>query len=239
MLISSIETFASEYVTLVRVRTDDGDEGWGQVSPYNADMTAQVVHRQVACHVLGMDASDIDAVTAIVLDREHKFQGTYLYRALCGVDTALWDIRAKRAGQSVQRLLGGTVSEFPVYASSMKRDITPQQEAERMLALREQFGYHSFKFRIASECGHDIDQWPGRSEEIVKTMRETLGDEVTLMVDANSGYTPKKAIEMGHCSPITASAITRNPALTGNWTGPAKSPRHSISTSPAANRITT
>ena len=67
-----------------------------------------------------------------------------------------------------------------------------------MLALREQFGYHSFKFRIARECGHDIDQWPGRSEEIVKTMRETLGDEVTLMVDSNSGYTPKKAIEMGH-----------------------------------------
>jgi L-alanine-DL-glutamate epimerase-like enolase superfamily enzyme len=198
VLISSIETFASEYLTLVRVRTDDGDEGWGQVSPYNADLSAQVVHRQVAGHVLGMDANDIDAVTATVLDREHKFQGTYLYRALCGVDTALWDIRAKRAGQSVQKLLGGTVSQFPVYASSMKRDITAQQEAERMLALREQFGYHSFKFRIARECGHDIDQWPGRSEEIVKTMRATLGDEVTLMVDANSGYTPKKAIEMGH-----------------------------------------
>jgi L-alanine-DL-glutamate epimerase-like enolase superfamily enzyme len=198
VLITSIETFASEYVTLVRVRTDDGDEGWGQVSPYNADLTAQVLHRQVAGHVLGMDANDIEAVTAVVLDREHKFQGTYLYRALCGVDTALWDIRAKRAGQSVQRLLGGTVNKFPVYASSMKRDITPQQEAERMLALREQSGYHSFKFRIAAECGHDIDQWPGRSEKIVKTMRETLGDEVTLMVDANSGYTPKKAIEMGH-----------------------------------------
>ena len=137
-------------------------------------------------------------VTQQVLDREHKFQGTYLYRALCGVDTALWDIRGKRAGQSVHQLLGGNASEFPVYASSMKRDITPQQEAERMLALREKFGYHSFKFRIAAECGHDIDQWPGRTEEIVKTMRETLGDEVTLMVDANSGFTPKKAIEVGH-----------------------------------------
>jgi L-alanine-DL-glutamate epimerase-like enolase superfamily enzyme len=198
MLISSIETFATPYVSLVRVRTDEGDEGWGQVSPYHADLTAEVVHRQVACHVLGMDAGDTDAVTQQVLDREHKFQGTYLYRALCGVDTALWDIRGKRAGQSVHQLLGGNASEFPVYASSMKRDITPQQEAERMLALREQFGYHSFKFRIAAECGHDIDQWPGRTEEIVRTMRATLGDEVTLMVDANSGYTPKKAIEVGH-----------------------------------------
>ncbi|MCP4469412.1 MAG: mandelate racemase/muconate lactonizing enzyme family protein [Gammaproteobacteria bacterium] len=198
MIISSIETFASEYVTLVRVRTDDGDEGWGQVSPYNADITAEIVHRQVAAHVIGMDANDIGAVTQIVLDREHKFQGTYLYRALCGVDTALWDIRGKRAGKSVHRLLGGEGSEFPVYASSMKREITPQQEAERMLALREAFGYRAFKFRIARECGHDVDQWPGRSEEIVKTMRETLGDEVSLLVDANSGYTPKKAIEIGH-----------------------------------------
>jgi L-alanine-DL-glutamate epimerase-like enolase superfamily enzyme len=179
MRITSVETFATEYVTLVRVRTDDGDEGWGQVSPYNADITAEVVHRQVACHIMGMNAADIDAITAIVLDREHKFQGTYLYRALCGVDTALWDIRGKRAGKSVHHLLGGDCAEFPVYASSMKREITPQQEAERMLALREQFGYHSFKFRIARECGHDVDQWPGRTEEIVKTMRSTLGDEVT------------------------------------------------------------
>ncbi len=198
MIIASVETFASEFVALVRVRTDDGDEGWGQVSPYNADLTAEIVHRQVAPHVLGMDAGDIEAVTQRVLDREHKFQGTYLYRALCGVDTALWDIRGKRAGRSVSALLGGERAEFPVYASSMKRDITPQQEAERMLALREQFGYHSFKFRIGAECGHDVDQWPGRTEDIVKTMRERLGDDVTLMVDANSGYTPAKAIEVGH-----------------------------------------
>ncbi|MFT5218176.1 MAG: L-alanine-DL-glutamate epimerase-like enolase superfamily enzyme [Planctomycetota bacterium] len=198
MIITSIETFANEYVALVRVRTDEGDEGWGQVSPYNADITAEIVHRQVACHVLGMDASDIDAISAVVLDREHKFQGTYLYRALCGVDTALWDIRGKRESKSVSQLLGGSKDRVPVYASSMRRDITPQAEAERMLALKETYGYHSFKFRIASECGHDIDEWPGRSEEIVKVMRETLGDDATLMVDANSGYTPAKAIEIGH-----------------------------------------
>ena len=197
MIISSIETFANEYVALVRVRTDDGDAGWGQVSPYNADLTAEIVHRQIAPHVLGMDAADIDAVTWTVLDREHKFQGTYLYRALCGVDTALWDIRGKRAGKRVQQLLGGTRTDFPVYASSMQREITPQQEAERMLALRESHGFTAFKFRIARECGHDVDQWPGRTEEIVKTMRETLGDDAILMVDANSGYTPKKAIEVG------------------------------------------
>ena len=198
MKIISIETFSNEYVALVRLRTDSGDEGWGQVSPYNADITAQIVHRQIAIHVLGMDASDINAVTQTVLDREHKFQGTYLYRALCGVDTALWDIRGKRAGKSVCQLIGGSASSFPVYASSMRRDITPQQEAERLLGLKEIYGYESFKFRIAAECGHDIDQRPGRTEQILAEVRKTLGDDVNLLVDANSGYTPARAIEVGH-----------------------------------------
>ncbi len=198
MIIASIETFATEYVALVRVRSDDGAEGWGQVSPYMADLTVEVLHRQIAPHVLGMATTDIAAVTQVVLEREHKFQGTYLYRALAGVDTALWDMAGKRAGQSVQQLLGGERREFPVYASSMQREIIAEAEAERMLALRERHGFAAFKFRIGRECGRDVDQWPGRTESIVKTMRETLGDDATLLVDANSAYTPGKAIEVGY-----------------------------------------
>ncbi len=54
--ISSIETFSNRFVGLVKVRTSDGSEGWGQVSPYNADITAMVVHRQIAPYALGADA---------------------------------------------------------------------------------------------------------------------------------------------------------------------------------------
>ncbi|MEH6632959.1 MAG: mandelate racemase/muconate lactonizing enzyme family protein [Halopseudomonas aestusnigri] len=198
MRIASIETFSNEYVGFVRVRTVEGDEGWGQVSTYNADITSQIVHRHIAPHALGQDATDIDALVQLILEREHKFPGTYLYRALCGLDTALWDIHGKRAGKSVAQLLGGTKQSFPVYASSMRRDITPEQEAERFIALKEQFGYQSFKFRVGRECGRDVDQWPGRTEDIIKTVREALGDDATLLVDANSAYTPQKAIEVGH-----------------------------------------
>ena len=197
MKIISIETFTNEYMGLLRLRTDTGEEGWGQTCTYNSDITAQVVHRQVAPHVLGLDANDIGGLNQLVLEREHKFPGSYLYRALCGLDTALWDIHAKREGKSVCQLLGGTAKSVPVYASSMQREITPEAEAERFLALKEEFGYKSFKFRVGQECGHDIDQWPGRTEAIVKRVREQLGDDVTLLVDANSAYTPAKAIEVG------------------------------------------
>ena len=168
MKIISVETFTNEYVGLVRLRTDKGDEGWGQTSTYNSEITAQVVHLQVAPHVLGMSALDISEVNREVLEREHKFTGTYLYRALCGVDTALWDIKAKRANKSVCQLLGGSPSSVPVYASSMQREISPEAEAERLLKLKEADGYFAFKFRIGRECGHDIDQWPGELNRLLR-----------------------------------------------------------------------
>ena len=198
MKIISIETFTNEYVGLVRIRTDEGDEGWGQTSTYNSDISSQVVHRQVAPHILGLSGFNIEDINREVLEREHKFPGTYLYRALSGIDTALWDIKAKRANKSVCQLLGGEKQSIPVYASSMQREISPEAEAERLLALKEVNGYFAFKFRIGKECGHDFDQWPGRTEAIIKEVRKVLGDDVALLVDANSAFSPKKAIEVGH-----------------------------------------
>jgi L-alanine-DL-glutamate epimerase-like enolase superfamily enzyme len=198
MKIHRLETFCTEFVGFVRVTTDDGREGWGQLSSYNADITAQVFHRQVARWAIGADALDVEGLVTRIPEREHKFPGSYLMRALTGLDTALWDLRGKIEGRSVCELLGGLPRPFPVYASSMKRgEITPEQEAERMIRLRDQGGYTAFKFRIGKECGHDEDEWPGRTDAIVPMMRKALGPDARLLVDANSGYTPKKAIEVG------------------------------------------
>lgn len=69
MKIISIETFTNEYMGLLRLRTDTGDEGWGQTCTYNSDITAQVVHRQVAPHVMGLDANNIMGLGQLVLGR--------------------------------------------------------------------------------------------------------------------------------------------------------------------------
>ena len=197
MEIASIETFTNEYVCFVRVRTGDGGEGWGQVAPYNADITAQVVHRQVAPYALGRNALDIDCLVDIIPEREHKFPGAYLRRAIGGLDTALWDLRGKREGKPVCALIGGSPGPLRAYGSSMKRDITPEREADRLKDLRDRLGFDAFKFRVGAECGRDVDEWPGRTEEIVPTMRRAMGEDVALLVDANSGFSPKRAIEVG------------------------------------------
>jgi L-alanine-DL-glutamate epimerase-like enolase superfamily enzyme len=197
MKIKSIETFSNEFICFVRLATEDGEQGWGQVAPYCADITAQVLHRQVAPWVLGMDSSDIGAVVDHVRNCEHKFPGAYLRRAMGGVDTAIWDLRGKREGRPVCELIGGTPGSFRAYASSMKRDITPQDEADRFKRLRDEKGFDAFKFRVGAEVGRDQDEWPGRTEEIVPTIRNALGDDVALLVDGNSCYSPAKAIEVG------------------------------------------
>jgi L-alanine-DL-glutamate epimerase-like enolase superfamily enzyme len=195
--IARIETIGNEFVALVRVTTAEGNEGWGQVAPYNADITASVLHRQIAPHALGQDALDIESLVARLPVQEHKFPGSYLCRALAGLDTALWDLRGKLENKSVCELLGGRPRPIPVYGSSMRRDIAPEDEAERFARLQRGYGYRAFKLRVGAENGHDEDEWPGRTEAIVPAVREALGDDVSLLVDANGCYTPGKAIEVG------------------------------------------
>lgn len=197
MKIAQLETFANEFVCFVKLTTDDGAIGWGQTSTYNADITAQVFHRQVVPWVLGQRADDIQALIDRVEEKEHKFPGSYRCRALAGLDTALWDVHGRVAGKPVVELLGGKPGWLRAYASSMKRDITPEAEAERLVRLRDEFGFTAFKWRVAAECGRDIDEWPGRTEKIVPTVARALGDGIDKLVDANSGYSPRRAIEVG------------------------------------------
>ncbi|NKC12710.1 MAG: mandelate racemase/muconate lactonizing enzyme family protein [Gammaproteobacteria bacterium] len=202
MKLTKLETFCTDYVGFVRAEAEDGSSGWGQVAPYHADISCQIFHRQIAPHALGGDAMDFEPLLSAILAKEHKFPGSHLYRALGGLDTALWDMRGKREGQPVVSLLGGAPGRLRVYGSSMRRDITPQAEAQRLVRLRDEAGFTAFKFRVGAECGFatggfDTDEWPGRTEAIVPAVCAALGDGVAKLVDGNSGFSPARAIEVG------------------------------------------
>lgn len=196
--IQKIETFCvNQNLCFVRVKANDGSEGIGQVSPFDADITATVLHRKIAPLALGEDPYDFDAISDKCVERNYKFPWSFVCRALAGVDTALWDLRGKRENKTVCELLGGKPRKLPVYGSSMSRTIKPEEEAQRMLRLRETKGFNAFKLRVGKVCGHDEDEWAGRTEALIPTVRKALGDKVALLADANSCYSPKKAIEVG------------------------------------------
>ncbi len=197
MTITTIESFARPQVAIVKVTASDGSFGFGQTAPFHADLTAQVLHRQVAPLCLGQPVDDLSGLCQRVIEETYKFPGSYVCRALGGVDTALWDLRGRREGQSVCELLGGTPRPFPVYGSSMRRDIQPADEAARLRRLRDEAGYTAFKIRVGKKTGHDIDEWPGRTEALIPAVRQAVGDDVTLYADGNSGFGVQRAIEVG------------------------------------------
>ena len=165
--IKTLETFTTNYVSAVRLTMDDGSQGWGQMSTYCSDITTQIFHRQVAPHVLSKVFTDFEDIGNLILEREHKFPGSYILRALAGLDTALWDWLGRKSELPVTSLIGGSPGKVPAYASSMKRHISPKDEAKRFSKLRDEFGFRAFKFRVGAECGRGLDEWPGRSLSLI------------------------------------------------------------------------
>ena len=82
MTIQKIETFTTKQLCLVRVTADDGAQGWGQTAPFNADITAQVLHRQIAPIALGAEAADPAALSQACVEANYKFPWSYVCRAL-------------------------------------------------------------------------------------------------------------------------------------------------------------
>lgn len=195
--IKKIETFTKNNIAMVKVTLENGSFGWGQISTYDSDITAMVLHRKVAHVFLDQDPSEIDLLVDRTIEQNYKYPWSYVCRALGGIETAIWDLYGRIKEKPVVELLGGEVGTVNAYGSSMSRQISPKEEADRMLKLRDEEGYKAFKMRAGSVNGHNKDASPGRTEELIKATRKALGDDVDLLIDGNSCYTPDKAIEVG------------------------------------------
>jgi L-alanine-DL-glutamate epimerase-like enolase superfamily enzyme len=107
--------------------------------------------------------------------------------AISAVDIALWDILGKSAKQPVYRLLGGkTKSQIPVYASRLYSIALEELAAEAQRYKKE--GYKAMKLRFgwgptdgAAGMRHNV--------ELVRTVRQAVGEEVDVMADAYMGWT--------------------------------------------------
>jgi L-alanine-DL-glutamate epimerase-like enolase superfamily enzyme len=192
-----IDSYHTPWLCFVKLTAEDGSTGWGQTAPFATDLTAQVLHRLVAPIALGKDSTEIESTVRACFREQYifKFRGTFLCRAVCGIDTALWDLRGKREGKSVCELLGGSPRGVPVYASSMRRETTPEQEVERFRRWRDEHGASAYKYKIGVPAGEDADSFPGRSEELIASVGGAFPGSF-IVADGNGGYSAERAIEL-------------------------------------------
>jgi L-alanine-DL-glutamate epimerase-like enolase superfamily enzyme len=168
---------------LVKVTTDEGVTGWGEAHHGRAPgAIARLVDSTVRELVQGMDARD----TVGVWDRVYRMQlashgmGAAAAMALSGVDLALWDIRGKAAGLPLHRLAGGAPRPVAAYAGGISLGWQePSSLADEALA-HVAAGYRALKIRVGDTPARDVAR--------VAAVRAAVGDDIVLLVDANTGY---------------------------------------------------
>jgi L-alanine-DL-glutamate epimerase-like enolase superfamily enzyme len=196
--ITDVKVFLLQPTVLVRVGTDEGIVGWGESSPMNGPVVAAHVRHSLADLVIGQDPFDVERLVESMFVRTYKIAGQTQAMAASGIEIACWDIMGKALGVPIYKLLGGAYrTRIPMYASSMRRDTNPKEEAARLAKLVEEKGFRAVKVRVGSTYGFDRDAAPGRSLGVVREVRAALGEDIDIMVDGNSCFTAARAIELG------------------------------------------
>ncbi len=197
MKITDVVSFVGSHKFYVKVETDGGEFGFGESSPMRPQILLSIVQTVIKPAILGMDPFQAEAIEERVMRKNYKLSGQLLAAAFSGVEIALWDLRGRSLGQPVYNLLGGRYRDrIPLYGSSMSRNLTPDQEADKLTAALEQFKFRAVKVKVGPRYGQGLEVDLDADEAKVRRVREAIGPEMTLMIDGNGSYTDIQAMEL-------------------------------------------
>jgi L-alanine-DL-glutamate epimerase-like enolase superfamily enzyme len=226
---------------IIRIVTDQGISGFGQVEQYKPYLKPFILYLREA--LLGEDPRDVERVMLKIRQRgAFKPYGS----AVSVIEMALWDLAGKAAGLPVYRLLGGKVRDkVRVYNGALRvplPDVRPEDyaaEMKRMMALPEGFtivkqaiGFHSpMKHKLPDYFYGELQRssfhaWTDRGLltergfrhilDCVTAMKEVLGDKVGLALDCGPGWVLPDAIRFARAvEPL--SPMWLEDMLTGDY----------------------
>src|SRR5437870_632813 len=182
-----IGAFPTFSATLVEVATDDGLVGIGECIVRRAPQaTRAIVDHMLGPVLIGRDPHDVEGLWDEMFQQLRgwgHYRG-FVFEALSGVDTALWDILGKAAGLPVYKVLGGAGRpRVPCYASSVY--FAEVKEMATQAADQARRGHTAIKVKIGRSA-----QMGGRRMDVasLRAISEADGPTVDLMVDVNSAY---------------------------------------------------
>jgi D-galactarolactone cycloisomerase len=178
---------------VVEVATSEGITGWGECyGPAAVNKT--LIETQYAPRVIGRDPFDVEAVWEDLYNRikDYGAQG-FAITALSGIDIALWDVMGRAVGRPIHKLIGGAYrTSVQAYATGLyfiDMGRLVEEAVEEALGYREQ-GFRAIKMKIGlGDPKLDLNR--------VAAVREAIGPDVALAVDANHCFSVHQAIRLG------------------------------------------
>lgn len=200
----------SDFV-LVRLITDDGREGAGEatVTPRWSGETARgaraIIEHVFAPALIGRDPRDLDEI-----DRRLDAVAVGNWFAKAALNMACWDVAGRAAGVPVYELLGGACRPLTIRNRFSLGAYDPEVARERAAALVAA-GFDTIKVKVGTGPEQDVRR--------VRAVREAIGPDVALTIDANGGWDEAEAAacleELADCR----LALVEQPLPRGNYAG--------------------
>ena len=185
-MITSLGVHDVSNYLLVRIETDEGLEGVGEatVSALWSGETVWgcqvLIDKALAPAVSGADPRNIGDI-----DRRLDSVCRHNWFAKSAIEMACWDLVGKAAGKPVYELLGGPCRERSIRSRFSMGAYPPDRARRRALELVEQ-GFETIKVKVGTDPAEDIAR--------VRAVREAIGPDLQLMIDANCGWDVETAI---------------------------------------------
>ena len=186
-------------LVFLRVDTDEGLSGYGEVRPLNkTEAVLGYLRESAPRYLIGRDPFDTERLVHEMMNGDFGRPGEIAMSALALMEVACWDIKGKALNQPVYRLLGGAVRDrIKLYANGWYR--VPREPAAFADAARAAVakGYRALKFDPFG--GHFFD-FPATelrlSVNLVAAVRDAVGPDVDLLIEMHGRFTPAGAIAM-------------------------------------------
>ena len=173
----------------VRLKTDSGEEGVGftYTTGLGGAAILSLIERELAPLLLGSEEDRIEQLWESMWWRLHYVgRGGLVTFAISAIDIALWDLKARREKLPLWRLLGGHDPHVPAYAGGIDLQF-PLEQLQRQTETNLEKGFRAIKMKVGR---------PRLSEDLarVAAIRDLLGEDIPLMVDANMRWSADEAI---------------------------------------------
>jgi len=206
-------TMATKPALLVEVETDQGLVGLGEAAHFGGPMasTAQVIEHELRANLIDQDPRQIEYLWELMHRRAYKHaRGGIVIAAISGIDIALWDLRGKMAGMPLWQLLGGYRKRVPAYATGgFYAEGKGVRELVKEMESYVKHGFRAVKMKVGRNAGIELSPLRvmdnrGQCEvtlaqdlERVAAVRDAIGPDIKLMVDANGAWDVAAAVKMG------------------------------------------
>ena len=186
---------------IVKVHTDEGLIGLGEGHGGPPLAAAKLIQSELQAILLGEDPLRPEYLWHKLFSITHSRRSAWetwginreqLEVAMAAIDIALWDVVGKQAGMPLYRLLGGYTNQVPAYVTGGY--YTPGRGIPELVDECQGYveaGYKAIKLKVG---GTTLEEDVAR----VKAVRQALGDEINIMLDANRAWDVKTAIEAAH-----------------------------------------